>query len=94
MKSLAERHASDMFKSLVRGDPRQVFTNLKRLIVDDFTSAYESGASNSEFNAYPIYELSMQDQTKLHLLLQQSVAAGKAAYEIAQLQLQIAGDKA
>ena len=94
MKSVAERHASDMFRSLVRGDPRQVFTNMKRLIVDDFTTAYESGASNSDFNGYPIYELSIQDQTKLHSLVQQSFAAGKAAYEIAQLQRQIAGGKA
>lgn len=94
MKSVAERHASDMFKSLVRGDPRQVFPDLKRLILHDFACAYSSGASNSNFNAYPIYELNIQDQTKLHSLVQQSFVAGKAAYEITQLKTKLAGGKA
>lgn len=94
MKSLAECHAMDMYKSLVRGDPREVFPDLKRLILHDFACAYASGVSNSNFNAYPIYELSIQDQTKLHSLIQQSFVMGKAVYEITQLQLQLAGGKA
>jgi hypothetical protein len=93
MKSIEQKHAVDMFRSLVRGDPRDVFMSIKVQVMYDFECAYKLGANGFALESLPEYELKTNDRIKLHLLIQQSFAAGNAAYKISQLQKQIAGSK-
>ena len=89
MKSAAQRTAADMFRSLVRGDPRDVFPCIKAQVMYDFECAYKSGVDGSPQEFMPEYELSARDRHKLHLLVVESFNAGKQAQEIVNLRNQI-----
>lgn len=90
MKSPAEKVSLDMWNSLVRGDPRDVFPALRLSILDDFQTAYRCGErGENEFTfRFRTYELSMDDECKLSSLIHQTYHIGRQAKEIAMLKVQ------
>ena len=90
MKSPAEKVSLDMWNSLVRGDPRDVFPALRSSILEDFQTAYQYGerGDNESTFRFKVYKLSMIDGDKLSCLIHQTYHIGKQAREIAMLKVQ------
>lgn len=85
-----EKFALEMYRSLVRGDPREVFPDMKQQILRDFEFGYRAGfegnyASHTK-QLYPDYLLlNDEDQQKLHSMILQSLKAGAQAFTIVTL---------
>jgi hypothetical protein len=84
-----EKFALQMYQTLIQGDPREVFRDMKRQILRDFEFGYRAGFEGKYEThklLYPDYLLlNDQDQRKLHLMILQSLQAGAQAYTVVTL---------
>lgn len=86
MKLTEENFALDMYRSLTRGDSREVFPSMKRQILRDFEFGYKAGFQGkweTSKDLYPEYVLlNDQDRQKLHSMILESFKAGAQAFKI------------
>jgi hypothetical protein len=89
MLTTEEKFALDMYRSLTRGDPREVFRDMKKQILRDFEFGYKAGFDGKYEThklLYPEYVLlNDQDRQKLHLMILQSLQAGAQAFTVMRL---------